>query len=451
MKPPIRIDEVEEFEAVRKIQRASINETILVGVRQLNEKKNIEPFLREILPDPNDTPHNSAEIVDILTTQITLNGQAYLTAFVNKGKSFPRITAKEVSHQFHKLERLPNLGLIVLLAVGDILDEVVENFLITSQHTNTEYMIVDAIDIARLFIAHHKICPQDGYPYADGKCPNCGTLVNEPIELTLKVYEEPRYQILSYKDVSSSLAKWYSAEVLTDPHYSKTTLREVIKKAIWELRKERYYGSEQAKKRFGDKDADIVYLFVFLDMRDKQQYNWVCQAIWIDKNLPTSARPWQPKLSENLGEIGINWKSNYEQMRNFWLGHFGSKEEWIQKVESLIPQTNKLFEQTNKVLADYEKGTLEKSEFEKILGQLEHQSRELSFEADEKLPPLDCEKCDSRFYAMMGSFHNIFIPFADFVQVEWDWEHKIWMMQKYVKMYEEDKSRFLYEWQEIKR
>lgn len=450
MKPPIRIDEIEEFEAVRKIPQAYINETILVGVRQLNEKKDIEPFLREILSDPNDTPHNSAEIVDILTTHITYNGQLYLSAFVNKGKSFTKVTAKDVSHQFYKLARLPNLGLIVLLAVGNILDEVYENLLTTVQHTKSEYMIVDVVDIARLFIAHHKICPQDGTPYAAGKCPNCGTLVNEPIELTLKVYEEPRYQFLSYEDVSSSLAKWYSAKILTDPHYPKATLREVIKKAIWELRKKRYYGSEQASRRFGDKDADIVFLFVFLDVQDVQQNNWVCQAIWIDKNLPTSARPWQPKLNEKLGEIGIKWKSDYAQMRDFWLSQVGSKEEWIQKIESLLPKTDKLLEQINNMLAGYEKGVLGRNEFEKTLEQLEYQARELFFEAgSRKLPPLDCEKCDSRFYEMMGRFHDIFIPFADFGQTKWDWEHKLWRMQDYIEMYEDDKNRFLYEWQEV--
>jgi hypothetical protein len=61
---------------------------------------------------------------------------------------------------------------MVLLAVGDIQDDTKCDFLDVAEWANVDYMIVDAIDVARLFIANHKICPKDGNPYVDGMCRN---------------------------------------------------------------------------------------------------------------------------------------------------------------------------------------------------------------------------------------------------------------------------------------
>jgi hypothetical protein len=120
MKAPVRLEDIEEFELASRLPRASINEQILSGVRQLNETIDIEPFLRSIIPDNTNTPHTSTEIADILTTHLTLFGKPYLVAFINKGKSSLKVTAKEIAHQIVRIQDVPGIGLAILLAVGDI-------------------------------------------------------------------------------------------------------------------------------------------------------------------------------------------------------------------------------------------------------------------------------------------------------------------------------------------
>ena len=119
---PVRLEELEEFTVAGRIPRHAITQDILAGIRQLDEKTEIEPLLREIFPDPTNTPHTSTEVVDILTTHVTYlhSGQPCLAAFVNKGKSYPKVTSKKVAHQMLRLLQIPEIGLIVLLAVGDI-------------------------------------------------------------------------------------------------------------------------------------------------------------------------------------------------------------------------------------------------------------------------------------------------------------------------------------------
>ncbi len=65
----VRIEDVEEFSPAGSIPRHAVSEQILAGVQALNEATELEPFLREILPDPTETAHTSTEITDILTFQ----------------------------------------------------------------------------------------------------------------------------------------------------------------------------------------------------------------------------------------------------------------------------------------------------------------------------------------------------------------------------------------------
>ncbi len=79
--------------------------------------------MREIISDKTSTPHTSTEIADIMTTHITYAGKPYLAAFVNKGKSYPKVTSKEIAHQIVRLLDIPRIGLTILFAVGDIHDD----------------------------------------------------------------------------------------------------------------------------------------------------------------------------------------------------------------------------------------------------------------------------------------------------------------------------------------
>lgn len=125
----IKIHEIDEFSEIRSIPDASINDTILSNIRELNEKTEMEPFIREILSDPNETPHGPTEIADILTSHVHVRGDKRLAAFILKGKSFKRVSSKDVTHQFAKLRSIPQLSLMVFGAVGNIHDEPKKNFL----------------------------------------------------------------------------------------------------------------------------------------------------------------------------------------------------------------------------------------------------------------------------------------------------------------------------------
>lgn len=191
-----------------------------------------------------------------------------------------------------------------------------------------DYLVVDAIDVARLLTAHHKLCPRDGTPYREGRCPVCNTAASQPIQLALNVYEAPTYETVSVKDVSATI-KRYRVSIRTDPHYSKAVLREVVKQAVEETKRLSLFHSDQAEARFGNKDADYVRLFVYLSELDQQMNNHVCRAAWLRPELLEKHSSLSLKGDEWLGEIEIDWSSMYQELRAEWAQRRGTKEVWL--------------------------------------------------------------------------------------------------------------------------
>lgn len=135
----ITVDDIEEFSVVRRIPRAAITDNVLAGVRELDERPQIEPFLRAIICDTTNTPHGSTEIADVFTPQVHRGGRALMAAFVNKGKATPTVKAKDVGYQVTRLRPVPNLDLMVLLATGDIQDDIKALLLQTAQDAGADY------------------------------------------------------------------------------------------------------------------------------------------------------------------------------------------------------------------------------------------------------------------------------------------------------------------------
>lgn len=446
----IRVEDIEEFEKAHGIPRSAINDVILSRIRDLREKEELETYLREIISDKTETPHNPTEIADILTT-VTIEGQPLLTAFVNKGRGIPSVTAKNTSHQIVRLRRMPGLNLIVFVAVGHIQDDLKADLVQVAQDTNAHYAILDAVDVARLFIAYYKICPMDGTPNVNGVCPKCGNEADGPITLIITVNEDAQHNVLEHRDVSHGMAKRYVADVWSDRHYTKPTLKKVIKKVMEQLRNSNVYGSQATESRFGNRPADVVWIFLYFDEFDRQTHNWYCRAQWISPKLPKQNSPmrWE---GEKFGEIVIDWRKDYEVQRKFWLDQQGDKQEWIQKIETVFPQMETLINQARTWLNRYEQNEINAQIFEQELSNLEQMALEVSSNAgNTKLPPLDCKECDQLFQNMAAQCHNVFLPFATWGKItECSLQQKLWLVRNSLQGYETNLQQFKLQWRKFR-
>jgi hypothetical protein len=444
----LSIAEVEEFNPVARIQRSDIDLEVLDGIRQLGETTEIEPYLREIIADQTHTAHNSSEIADIIT-DLTINGKATRTAFVNKGKSFPKVTAKQVTHQISRLRGIQGLELIVLAASGDIQDDAKRDLFQTASDAGAQALILDAIDLARLFIAHHKICPKDGYSYQNGQCSKCGRSASVPIDLTIQVFEEPIFRTLRHED-NSAMIKRYRADLLTDPHYPKATIREIIARATNDLKTSRYTSADFEHNRFGDQDAQCVWLFIYQDLYDHQQTNWICRSLWIDPKTPSQYRPSPLDGQEFLGEIEIDWNSNYTSTKSFW-SERQHKHEWLSKIDALIPEITNLAQVATSLLEQLAKNQLAESAFTNSMTKVEERVSEIYHKAqDDVFPPLECQDASSSFRNMLSYWHNIFFLFAPWVKSDRSWENTLWLVKDALKNYTKARTEFDFEWRKVR-
>jgi superfamily II DNA or RNA helicase len=104
---------------------------------------------------------------------MTVSGKDGLAAFIIKGKSFPTVRPSHVSHQIFRLNRIPDLSFAILAAPGNVLDEVKEQFVHTAVTIGCDYAILDAHDLARIFVGYGYLCPRDGERILRGRC-TCG-------------------------------------------------------------------------------------------------------------------------------------------------------------------------------------------------------------------------------------------------------------------------------------
>jgi superfamily II DNA or RNA helicase len=167
------IEDINSFNKIRDVLPREIIQEVLETIKNLDERNQIEPFIRASIFDLNETPHGPIEIADIYTHKIRVKDKKGLAAFIIKGKSFKTIRSKDISHQIFKLRKITNLNYSILVFTGKILDDAKEEFIKTAQDINSNYALIDDIDLARLFISEGFICPRDGNVIEGLSC-KCG-------------------------------------------------------------------------------------------------------------------------------------------------------------------------------------------------------------------------------------------------------------------------------------
>ena len=447
MTQALKPQDVDEFAAVSSIPNEAVSESIIKNIRQLDEKDELERFLQEILFDPNETPHGPTEIADILTCHVHIKGKAVLTAAVLKGKAWTRVRSRDIAHQFAKVRQIPHLELLLLAVVGDLQDDALRDFVQTAGDAKCDYMILDAHELARLFIAYDKICPQDGLPFTDlGTCPD-GHVLDEGIALEMKVREEPQVTILSQRDVSHGGAKRYSVNVVLDKHYPRDVIRSVIAQITQEIRESQYYRSDRVKSRFGRKPADVVWLHIATDLEDVRNANWVCQTAWIDPELTESMRPHALQSDEASDGIAIKWNEKHEMYRQLFApAHRARKEDVVDPNLRIKGELEELAAVAMSSFAAYERGEMNEAELSERLQAREARATHLYMESG-NIPygPPDCHDFAQRCQELFGTIHDMFLYYSERGMATWETKNRDYLMRQTMKRYEDDLRNVEYE------
>jgi len=442
----IEIHEIDEFSEISNTPDTAINVKILSNIRKLDEKTEMERFVREIIHDPNETPHGPTEITDIMTSHVHVRGNKRLTAFVLKGKSFQKVSSKKVTHQFAKLRQIPHLNLMVFGAVGNIQDDAQKDFLQIAIDAGCDYLIIDAQDWARLFITYEKVCPKDGTTYDNtGTCKN-GHVQDEGLFLEMEVREKIRYTIVCQKDVSHAGAKRYSATILLDRHYSKDVIKKIILEVTEKLKYSNYYRSEQIKKRWGKIPAHVVWLLIAYDLEDIRNSNWICRTFWVSKTLLEDMRPTGLNCNEKFEDIEVLWNDKYKSWKNFFERHSGSKEEVLEKTQLILKEMVKLAKQGINYFEKYNCGDISEDEFILKIKKIEPKITELYHQwGNVPMPPEDCKDYDQACQDIFTTVSNMFLCYDKKGLEIWSKQNRIYLTQIATKRFNDELERIRYE------
>jgi len=419
----IKIHEVDEFSQIMSVPDAAISDSILSNVRDLREDTELEPFIREILYDPNETAHGPTEIADILTTHLHVRGDKRLAAFVLKGKSYKKVSSKYVTHQFAKLRQMPRLGLMVFLAVGSIQDDAHRDFQQTAIDADCDHLIVDAQDVARLLIAYQKICPKDGTCYDQmGKC-KAGHMLDEGVTLEMRIREDARHIVRELRDVSHGAAKRYAATILLDRHYPKEVIRGIIEEATEKIKNEKYYRNEQLEQRWGETAAHAVALFLACDLEDIASANWLCRTQWIDPSLPQAIRPRALGGNEELGEIEV-----------------------LEAISIVRREMVELAQEAIRCFEKYQQRSVSETDFIRAMQQREPRATELYRQAGNvPLPPPDVRDYEEACQELFAIVDNMFLYYSPRGLETWPRANRDWLMREAVRRFHDSLQRVEFE------
>lgn len=447
----VRVQAIDQFEKILRVPESAISKEILGAVRQLDERRELEPALQQILSDPNETPHGPTEIADIITSRVILNGEKVNAAFILKGKSFQKVKSVDIAHQIMKIRQLPDLGLIVLCAIGDIQDDAHRDFVTGALDAGVNYLILDRLDTARLLLAYEKICPEDGTPFSEeGRCLN-GHQLDRGIRLEVKVREKYRYEVLSLRDVSHGGAKRYSAIVLLDPHYGREIVREIITEVTEDIKNANYHRNEMVESHWSKRPAHVVWLFVAGVAEDVRHTNWLARSQWISPELNEQWRPIRLESDEEISGISIKWNSMYESMRDFHSFNTASKGEALRILEPLIHEAIEYGKEGVVLIQRFDKGEINKSTIETELANRGDKVRQIYKKSGElPFPPADLQDYDQACQALFADIDNIYLPFTELGKKTWSTsDQRIQLSKLYIGAFEKDLERWNFEREKI--
>ncbi len=328
---------------------------------------------------------------------------------------------------------------MVLVAVGHIQDSAQRDFVQVAQDAGCSYLIVDAIDCARLLVAYEKICPADGTRYGpEGTC-RCGHEQDGGTKLAMHAREGMHYEIPELRDVSHRGAKRLTARVLVDPHYDREVLREIIREATCQVRQSSYCRSALVRNRWGDSQAHVVWLYLAADLQDLAGANWLAQAQWIDPRLDRRMRPMELSASEHVDSIAVAWNESYKAMQRFYREHAVDKGNALAHLEPLVVQASQLGGQVAGWFDRLESGDLDEKT---LIARVRAISSEIDTISDEasnlSYPPQDVKDYDARAQSLFGYLGNMALYYSERGVTTWPAKNRRVLMRSTVKDFRED-------------
>jgi len=268
-------------------------------------------------------------------------------------------------------------------------------------------------------------------------------------ELSRKLTATNGYTILSFHG-SHGGAKRYSANILLAKEYAKPDIIEISKKITTELKVREYYRNKQVRLHWEGKEAQVIWLFLYLSLDDVSSANWICRTQWISKQLPSEFS--SIKLDgENIdNETVIDWNKNYREMANILDSYKLTKEAYLDAIDYILNTTKPMLEKAIEFTDLFSKKQLIETNYLDCMSQLEPEIKKLYFQATRiGSAPTECSDLSQRFQCVMAMAHNIVLPFSAKGLEIWERSNRNYLVNQAIQDYQKDLLRLEFELEKI--
>jgi len=239
-------------------------------------------------------------------------------------------------------------------------------------------------------------------------------------DLLTPVIPASRYTVFRTDDVSHATAKRYSFDIVVNGLTKKADIAAAVRQATRQGVKRRYYRNHLLEGRWGDADADVVWIFVYLSADDRARRNWVCRSLWIREDLPEESRPIGFD-GENIGGlIKVDWNSNYHILAEFVDQHTLRKEEYLAQVVPLIDELESLLGVVDTELTRLSAEEIGEEEFISSTEPVRRRIHDISMHStDLNLAPFECSEMDDELQKFVAHMDNMILFYSEQGRETW--------------------------------
>ncbi|MCD4819575.1 MAG: toll/interleukin-1 receptor domain-containing protein [Candidatus Cloacimonetes bacterium] len=240
-----------------------------------------------------------------------------------------------------------------------------------------------------------------------------------------------RYDLLDQEDISHAGAKRYSARILIDSKYSRKEVKEVINEVTENLFNSNYYRNKQIKNHFGNKKADVIWLFIASRLSDVNNSNWICITSWINPDLNENMRPLDMQGNDSIGEIKIEWNDKYQELSEFYDDFLITKDKYLDQHDNLILRNAKIikplifcFNDELRNNGSFKSVIKYTNDYEKLVNKIYNEANNIH------LAPNDCKELDKLTQSYFAHSHNLFLYYSKKGLETWNADNRIYLIKQ---------------------
>lgn len=232
---------------------------------------------------------------------------------------------------------------------------------------------------------------------------------NQLESLATRIIPSRSYSVLKHDDISVGIAKRYRLEVLINGTLTKAEIAAVVRQLVVEYAGSRYYRNSIVAQKWGNSDASIISVFVYLTLDDKEDINWICRCLWVDDDYPKD-QPRPPLTGENIGGgVVADWSNRYLETAEVFRRFEVSKESFVTGVDEIRAELYPLMQKLGEaLLAEAQGGPDAEEVLRQVAPTIDRLEQAVT---DLGKPPVECKDVKLKIRSVVSCAHNIILPF----------------------------------------